>query len=425
MKLELFLDEFNNYLKGLEKIYAQLKALSLMEKDNLELINEDNGVIVFKQRYPSLKKFQNAQIVESNNKIENVPTPKPKEQEQVKINGKTIFKNKKAKTWYTRYRQNGKQYYISGKTQQEVADKLKEALNIEKRVKVNGVTLYEWYIEWKNLYKIGKVKESTLYDYEKTAKNIPNNIWNKNMKLITLTEMIEAINNITAERIRQKVYELLKAMFEKAKTHKKIKENIFEEIDKPKHTKINGKALSIKEQEAFINACNNHEAGNLFKLILFEGFRIGEALALTGNDIKEDYIIINKAINNKSQLDTTKNTQSIRKAPIFERSKELLNKYRNYGDNRIFNYAYSTAGKLMNKIAKQANIKASSKDLRHTFITNCKNIGIPEHIIQHWVGHEIGSKVTSQVYTHITEDANLFNINKLNNAKFYSNSTQK
>lgn len=383
-------------------------------KQNHQVLLESDGDII---------RFVNPKV-ERKEKIENVPTPKPKEQEQVKINGKTIFKNKNAKTWYTRYRKNGKQYYISGKTQQEVADKLKEALNIEKHKKVNGITLNAWYEQWLKLYKT-KIKNATKYDYEKIIKNIPNEIWNKNIKLVTLTEIIELLNNIKAERMKQKTYELLKAIFKKAKAHKKINENIFEEIDKPEHTKINGKALSIKEQEAFINACNNNEAGDFFKLILFEGFRIGEALALTGNDIKEDYIIINKAINNKSQLDTTKNTQSIRKAPIFERSKELLNKYRNYGDNRIFNYAYSTAGKLMNKITKQANIKASSKDLRHTFITNCKNIGIPEHIIQHWVGHEIGSKVTSQVYTHITEDANLFNINKLNNAKFYSNSTQK
>lgn len=31
-------------------------------------------------------------------------------------------------------------------------------------------------------------------------------------------------------------------------------------------------------------------------------------------------------------------------------------------------------------------------DLRHTFISLCKDENIPEHIIQFLVGHEIGSK---------------------------------
>ena len=38
---------------------------------------------------------------------------------EMKFKGKTIHKNTKCNTWYTRYRQDGKQYYISGKTKKK------------------------------------------------------------------------------------------------------------------------------------------------------------------------------------------------------------------------------------------------------------------------------------------------------------------
>ena len=79
-------------------------------------------------------------------KIKNAPIKK--EQEKVKINGITIFKNTKCKTWYTRYRKDGKQYYISGKTQKEVSEKLRDALDIAKKQKVVGTTLQQWYQKW-------------------------------------------------------------------------------------------------------------------------------------------------------------------------------------------------------------------------------------------------------------------------------------
>ena len=76
-------------------------------------------------------------------------------------------------------------------------------------------------------------------------------------------------------------------------------------------------------------------------------------------------------------------------------------------------------------ILKKANIDTNHTihDLRHTFITNCKNINIPEHIIQSLVGHRIGSRITAEVYTHTQE--NILKNSEILINKFYSDSTQK
>ena len=65
--------------------------------------------------------------------------------ENMKFQGKTIFKNTKCNTWYTRYRNNGKQYYISGRTQKEVLTTLKQKLNHLKKEKIKYTTLLDWY----------------------------------------------------------------------------------------------------------------------------------------------------------------------------------------------------------------------------------------------------------------------------------------
>ena len=341
--------------------------------------------------------------------------PVHKEEQTMKIQGVTIYRNPKASTWYTRKRINGEQVYIAGKTQRQVAEKLKKLLNIEEKQKVENYTLAVWYEKWLQLFKIHTVKEVTIHDYHKTIKNVPQSIMDKRLDKITCIDIILLLESIDKERTRQKTYELLKMLFEKAVQMDILKSNIFTKIDRPRHIREKGIALTNKQQFQFLYACDHNLYGDLFKITMMEGLRIGEILALTGNDIDLDRkcLNINKALA-QNKLDTTKNEQSIRSVPIFADTEKILKKYLDYGSKRLFPVTYSCARRNMKLILQEANLpgEISIHDLRHTFITNCKNRGIPEHIVQSWVGHEIGSKVTSQIYTHVTEDANLLYIKK-------------
>lgn len=48
---------------------------------------------------------------------------------KMKYRNVSIIKHKNCNTWYARFRCNGKQHYISAKTQQDCYDKLKKSLN--------------------------------------------------------------------------------------------------------------------------------------------------------------------------------------------------------------------------------------------------------------------------------------------------------
>lgn len=380
-----------------------LKLLSEAEEILEKSYNTIFRVITITKGYftkPTTENYKT--IVEQNLKMPVISYKGDTEQE-MKFQGKTIHKNTKCNTWYTRYRTNGKQIYISGKTQKEVLQELKSQLNYVKKEKKKTLTLLDWFNQWLELFKVGKVKQTTLKDYNKTLKNVQSNLLNKDITQITSYEILKNLDNIKFERTKQTTYELLNSLFKKAKDYEIVNKNVLDVIEKPKHVKEKGIALTQRDQEIFIELCQSDPYKDILLVTLYQGLRIGEALAITGNDIDipNMQLSINKSLNSSGELDTTKNLQSNRIMPIFNKSIQILNKYIGFGNKRIFDISYNVPQKHLKKILQNTNLpNISLHDLRHTFITNCKNREIPEHIIQSWVGHNIGSSVTSRVYTH-------------------------
>ena len=180
-----------------------------------------------------------------------------KQEEQImKYKGITIHKNKTCTTWYTRFRKNGKQHYISARTQQECYNKLKKALSQnesnQKVITRKIITLENWYNEWLKLYKIGKVKDTTIKCYNSAWSYIPIKTKNKEIKDIELKELIETLNNCKAERQKQNLYDLLNMLYKKAIDNDIIEKNLISRIDKPKHVKNHGIALDNNQQKILI-----------------------------------------------------------------------------------------------------------------------------------------------------------------------------
>ena len=344
----------------------------------------------------------------------------------MKYRGISIIKHKNCNTWYARYRANGKQYYISAKTQKDCYEKLKIALKKQKQEEVKqlkeptsqepkSITFIEWYDKWIELYK-QNVKQGTKNDYKKCLRYLKN-IENMPITEIKSLKILEELNKIPFERTKQKTYEFLNAIFNKALVNEIITKNPMLVIDKPKHKRINGNALTNEDEKEFERLLIE-KGYDLFLVCLYQGLRKGEMLALTIDDIdfNKKTISINKSINRFNEVDSTKNIYSTRVVPLFDKTEKILEKYKNK-EGRLFNIAYQTCeNKFKDFIAKYfQNKKYTIHSLRHTFITRCQEANVPLHIIQKWVGHTIGSSVTTQVYTHAREQAEIENIDKLNN----------
>lgn len=346
--------------------------------------------------------------------------------EQMKYRGIAIHKNKNCSTWYARYTNNGKQIYISAKTQLDCYNKLKQALKRKSQTELKelrepkekepqAMSLKLWYTKWLELYK--KDVKTATKTYYKTCINHIQSIINKPLNEITSIDILEIINKIEGQRTKQKVYEFLKDLLNKAKLHKFIQENPLEIIEKPKHKKTNGIALSNEDETKLEQILINQNL-DMYLVCLYQGLRRGEMLALTRNDVdfENKTLTINKSINVDNVLTTTKNEYSNRIIPLFDKTYKLLLKYKNV-QGRLFEIKRGKCEKTFLNIIRSnfPNKKYTIHSLRHTFITRCQEANIPLHIIQKWVGHNIGSEVTAKVYTHTREVAELENIEKLNN----------
>lgn len=349
----------------------------------------------------------------------------------VKFQGVTIHKHTTCDTWYARYRFGGKQHYVSAKTQQLCYDKLKHALSktrlkqLQKSITYENkqkqppaITLLEWFKKWQTLYK-QNVKRTTIKEYLNCMKYLES-IQDTPLNKITSIQLLELINAVPFERTKQKVYELANAIFSKALDNELIAKNPMTVIDKPKHRKTSGSALSNEDEKKLEEYLKLNNL-DIFLVCLYQGLRRGEAMALTIDDIdfEKKYIKINKSINNYNEVDSTKNVYSERFVPIFDKTLTVLEKYKNT-TGRIFNLAHQTYERMFKKCVNQFETRYTIHSLRHTFITRCQEAKIPLHIIQKWVGHVQGSAVTTGVYTHTRIDAEAENI-KLLNEKLNSN----
>lgn len=361
-----------------------------------------------------------------NNKII-VPLIENLKEQVMKYKGITIHKRKSCNTWYTRFRKNGKTISVSGKTQQECYNKLKKAYNQTNQQNNLTITLKDWYNKWLKLYKIDNVKETTIKTYNTAWKHIPVELQLTYISKIKVEQIINTLQNCSAERVKQNLYDLLSMLFQKAYDNDIVTKNIMVLINKPKHTKQHSTALTNQEQEELINICKKIKNSTFLLFSMFQGLRRGEVLGLTRNDIdfENNTVTINKAWNYKNQFDSTKNKQSIRTMPLFAESKKLIENCLNMPSNdRIFNLSMQQHDKIIKKIKSMSTLNIKTKDMRATFITRCTELEIPEFIIQSWVGHRIGSKVTKDSYTtHNIEIDNKY-INILNASKLYTDCTQ-
>lgn len=206
-----------------------------------------------------------------------------------------------------------------------------------------------------------------------------------------------------------------------------------------------------EEQKALIDALNGDDMEGIILLALFTGVRLGEAMAITSDDINMDdmTITINKQVkyiwtkeydknNNKIyeyQITRPKTKKGIRIIPLPERmipvfkaimlrNKQNKLKYGKlyYDNNLIFctETGYYIDTKKPNRHLKAALKRAHIKtdlhyhSLRHIFITNCLSYNINPRVVMDFVGHK-DMKMTMEVYAEVNNRKNFEEYKKLDN----------
>lgn len=335
----------------------------------------------------------------------------------MKYKNKTILQTPGAKTWYTRYRDNTGQHYISGKTQQEVYKKLKmiidktrPALELPKII-----TLKIWIERWYKMYK-SELRERSIIDLQKITSKIPTKMLNKNIKDFTSYEINEYISAISSARTSAKTFVIFNDIFDKAYKNDLITKNPLLNLKKPKYEPKERATLTIDEENQLLQKITTPEY-YIYAVGVLQGLSPGELLALEYRDVnfEEMTISITKSIDEISNDTKVKNKYRYRTIPLFKRTYDIIKNINTDSSERFAKHSVNvTNDKLKELLIGITNKKITMYNLRHTFITRLQDNNIPEHIIQSWVGHSRGSKITKEVYTHVTKETEIKYINILN-----------
>lgn len=373
----------------------------------------------------------------------------------------SLYYSETLQKWIYQYYYKGKRKTITQKKNEKVKDfkakvtKVKNSLNDNTYIEKNNetfISILKSYVEQKHDDGITSDRSYrrellTIKQIEKTC----DNFINKPIQKITIENIEQSKKNIRkySNAVISKIWILINKTFQIATTRRKIVFNIMldETLRKPISERPERKieALTISEEKKLINILTtkeaNHKYSNIILLQLYTGMRIGEVLALSKDciDLKNNTLTVYRTLTQDDNFHVImgEHTKTYKKSIGVDKGKRtfpmsnkvltliksiLSSKINNINEILFWDYKkdfYITPCEInsyLKRINEKYQITSSSihsHRLRHTFITRCVENGINQKVIQNLVGHVKGSNITSDVYTSVSDDFMIKELQKM------------
>lgn len=360
------------------------------------------------------------------------------------IRKKTINRGGKEYTyWEARFTQGydpgtGKQIQksITGKTQKEVAKKLKEAtaaIDAGTYSAPSKMTVEQWLDIWTAEY-LGSVKPRTLDNYKGVVKaRIKPGLGAVKLEALTSHTIQSYYNGLSKEGLAPKtvknIHGILHKALQQAVANGYIRTNPADSCILPRAVRKELKPMDEDMITAFLKAIQGHQYEQLFTVTLFTGMREGESLGLLWDcvDLTKGTITVDKQLQlirgskGQYQMVPTKNSKgrTISIAPFVVsalkkvKRKQLENRLR-YGelwedsgfvftDDLGNHLSASTVYKSFKAVMVQiGSPETRFHDLRHSYAVASIKSGDDIKTVQENLGHATAA-FTLDVYGHVTE----------------------
>ncbi len=364
------------------------------------------------------------------------------------IRKKTVLRRGKEYTyWEARYTagfdpNTGKQIQrsISGKTQKEVAQKLKAvtaAIDAGTYSEPCQMTVGEWLDIWTHDY-LGNIKPNTATVYLSVINtHIKPGIGMVKLETLTPYSVQCFYNSLGMDTTEKKglspktiknVHGIFHKALQQAVKNGYIRTNPADDCSLPRIAKPDLKPLNEEQIRNFMNAIHRHRFEALYLVTLFTGMREGEVLGLTWDcvDFDKGTILIKKQlqkVRNKPeyQLVSTKNGKSRSITPasfVMETLKQVKRQQQEnrlqYGElwqNKGFVFTDELGQHLKHRTvynnfkllaAKIGSPETRFHDLRHSYAVVSIQSGDDIKTVQENLGHATAA-FTLDVYGHVTE----------------------
>lgn len=214
-----------------------------------------------------------------------------------------------------------------------------------------------------------------------------------------------------------------------------VRINLMRKVPKFKDNKVKNNKSDVwtfREFKRFIKQTKHDLIYNsFFHFLFFTGVRVSEACALRFDDIKGNYIIINKSLSKINvggeRINQPTKTKKIRKIRIdFKTKHKIINLYKYYSkyypeiNNNFYIFggkkplALTTIKRKKDYYCKLAKIKQIRiHDFRHSHATILYNKTKDAKLVQHRLGHQ-EIETTMNTYVHISENEEKRAIKALN-----------
>ena len=327
---------------------------------------------------------------------------------------------------------------VLGKTQAEVKEKLRTAIENSKRLdytQTGKYTVGQWMDEWFEAYAKVKVRPSSHQTYKGYIENhIKPNIGDIPIEKLTslqlqkfyrllLTEgripRIESEKQprgLSAKTVRN-INQVISSAMDMAVRHKLILSNPTEGCELPKVEHREMKTLPAEQLGAFLREAKESGVYELYYMDLATGLRRGELLGLKWEDIDLQNGIIHvrrqvARVDGEVKEMPLKTKNSYRNISISQDAVAMLTEMEAH---RSSDYVFpsSTGGpispdsvnNMLHRVLKRAGLPSIRfHDLRHTFATLALQNGVDIKTVSGMLGH-FSAGFTLDTYAHVTTSA--------------------
>ena len=363
-----------------------------------------------------------------------------------RANGEGNIRKRKDGRWEGRYTAghdaNGKAIYknVLGKTQAEVKEKLKRAIEENKGldiVKAGQYTLGQWMDVWFENYAKLKVRPSSHQTYRGYIDNhIKPHVGSIPLSKLTSLDLQKLYKMLLAEgridRIESKnqpkglsaktvrnINQIISSALNLAKEQKLIYSNPAEACALPKVEHREMKTLPVEQLTSFLREAKETGVYEMYYIELATGLRRGELLGLKWDDID----MTNGTIRVQRQVARIdgeiveaplKTKNSYRTVSIGADAIEVLKEQRKKVDREIEYVFPSPNGgpispdsvlNMLHRVLERAGLpKIRFHDLRHTFATLALQNGVDIKTVSGMLGH-FSAGFTLDTYAHVTTSA--------------------